>query len=512
MDSNPFAVIIALLFCGCFQSALSECDSICGCDYQFSTLDVGGTGKEWSFPGEGIENCAAECSNRPGCTSFEYNYKGDEDYKCGTYTGGEDNMDGVRKGDGLNWQTCVSTKSPSTFTVLSIDHGKPFPNLMERGKYFNFIISDVDALLGRIDWDNEVFTIINHRFGGALKVRMWRSSYGGLKGDGHGRREPSEHASISDWNNGDILSFTDDGRTGNNDATYTHAIGLEAFYYAFGAMCDGEIIDTFINGLPEGPDSVHEFELSARVTTDGNILQGYVGYDVANSRIIMSFRGAANSENWETNFDTWPEPYPNAPGVDDAEIHPGFYEAFHDLEDAGLYDAIVDIFRRHPWSDVLCTGHSLGGALTSITALELRQSDKYKELEIGNIDVITFGMPRVFSPSLAVFFSDVVRTTWRIVNRYDIVASIPTKAMGYSHFGTEVWYQWQRAQSDRDPIAFKLCNGSGEDRACFGTDFWPDRPPISADHVEYFGLDRKAVCATERRRLGVSRLMNEENL
>jgi len=188
------------------------------------------------------------------------------------------------------------------------------------------------------------------------------------------------------------------------------------------------------------------------------------------------------------------------------------YEAFQDLEDAGLYDAIVDIFERYPGSDVLCTGHSLGGALTSITALELKQSPKYSGLDIGSVDVITFGMPRVFSPSLTALFTDVTRTRWRIVNRYDIVPTVPTKAMGYSHFGTEVWYHWQRLQKDRDPVAYKLCNGSGEDRACFGTDFWPDRPPMIPHHVEYFGLDRKSMCKASRRRLGVSRLMRERNL
>lgn len=403
--------------------------------------------------------------------------------------------------------------SESTFTVLSIDHGKPFPNLMERGKYFNFMISDVDALLGRTDWDGEEFTIINHRFEGALKVKMFRSAYGGSYGaDGHGRREPYEHASISDWQKQDSLSFADDGKTGNNDVPYTHDIGLEAFYYAFGAMCDGELIDTWTNGLPEGPDSVRQFELSARITTDGNILQGYVGYDVANSRVLMAFRGANNPENWQSNFDTWPEPYPNAPGITDAEIHPGFYEAFGELENAGLYDAIVDLFTQYPGSDVLCTGHSLGGALTSITALELKQSPKYSGLDIGNVDVITFGMPRVFSPSLTALFNEQIRTSWRIVNRYDIVATVPIKAMGYSHFGTEVWYHWQRLQSDRDPVAFKLCNGSGEDRACFGTDFWPDRPAMIPHHVEYFGLDRKSMCKASRRRLGVSRLMKGINL
>jgi len=48
--------------------------------------DLTGSTKEFSFPGEGIENCKNACLARSGCTGFEYNHGGDEDYKCGTYT------------------------------------------------------------------------------------------------------------------------------------------------------------------------------------------------------------------------------------------------------------------------------------------------------------------------------------------------------------------------------------------------------------------------------------------
>merc|ERR1739845_158535 len=54
---------------------------------------------------------APECMERDGCTGFEYNNIGNEGYKCGTYTGGASNLasgSGVRKGVHANWQTCVA--------------------------------------------------------------------------------------------------------------------------------------------------------------------------------------------------------------------------------------------------------------------------------------------------------------------------------------------------------------------------------------------------------------------
>jgi len=63
------------------------CDSTCGCGYRFSNEDIHGEGKQFTHPGKNIEDCANACSKRPGCTGFEFDYKGNHDYACGTYTG-----------------------------------------------------------------------------------------------------------------------------------------------------------------------------------------------------------------------------------------------------------------------------------------------------------------------------------------------------------------------------------------------------------------------------------------
>jgi len=61
--------------------------SDCGDDFRYTPNNLDGSSKEWSNPGQGIENCRNACRNRSGCTGFEYNNGGDEGYKCGTYTG-----------------------------------------------------------------------------------------------------------------------------------------------------------------------------------------------------------------------------------------------------------------------------------------------------------------------------------------------------------------------------------------------------------------------------------------
>ena len=81
------------------------CDETCGCGYRYSTLDLSGADNLESFPGQGIENCANTCNARKGCTSFEYNHAGNDNYYCGTYTAGDSN---VQKGNqSPQWTSCI---------------------------------------------------------------------------------------------------------------------------------------------------------------------------------------------------------------------------------------------------------------------------------------------------------------------------------------------------------------------------------------------------------------------
>ena len=65
-----------------------------------------GVGKQFTSPGEGVENCKDACNKRIGCTGFEYNENGSKNYACGTYTGGNENLQGAAQVEG--WISCVN--------------------------------------------------------------------------------------------------------------------------------------------------------------------------------------------------------------------------------------------------------------------------------------------------------------------------------------------------------------------------------------------------------------------
>jgi len=78
------------------------CTTECPSGYKNIQNDLNGS-QEWT-EGEGITTCEAACDARSGCTAFEYNHAGEENYKCGTYTGGVSDIVTENTG-GNSWST-----------------------------------------------------------------------------------------------------------------------------------------------------------------------------------------------------------------------------------------------------------------------------------------------------------------------------------------------------------------------------------------------------------------------
>ena len=94
-----------LFQCVCIPLLDSSCDVRCGCGFKHISFDLNGEGKSWSNTRKGIDICAYTCRQRDGCTGFEYNNDGSENYKCGTYTGGDSNIEATVQSS--SWTSCV---------------------------------------------------------------------------------------------------------------------------------------------------------------------------------------------------------------------------------------------------------------------------------------------------------------------------------------------------------------------------------------------------------------------
>ncbi|KAH1190111.1 Lipase [Glycine max] len=84
----------------------------------------------------------------------------------------------------------------------------------------------------------------------------------------------------------------------------------------------------------------------------------------------------------------------------------------------------------HKWH-VYVTGHSLGGALATLLALELSSNQLAKRGAIS-ITMYNFGSPRVGNKRFAEVYNERVKDSWRVVNHRDIIPTVP-RLMGYCH-------------------------------------------------------------------------------
>jgi len=75
---------------------------------------------------------------------------------------------------------------------------------------------------------------------------------------------------------------------------------------------------------------------------------------------------------------------------------------------------------KQPVSSVTICGHSLGGAIVTLLALDLAANTNFK-----NPTVYTSASPRTGDPSFASTYNQVVKNTFRIANRMDLVPNLP---------------------------------------------------------------------------------------
>lgn len=96
-----------------------------------------------------------------------------------------------------------------------------------------------------------------------------------------------------------------------------------------------------------------------------------------------------------------------------------------------LYNDLNAVIREHSDYKVVVTGHSQGGAMSSIFSTYL--CHKKPILKVYNT---TFGSPRVGGETWKLWVNSLKNlTVWRYVLGADIIPSIPVMTMGYRHVG-----------------------------------------------------------------------------
>lgn len=140
---------------------------------------------------------------------------------------------------------------------------------------------------------------------------------------------------------------------------------------------------------------------------------------IFNDTLILSFHGSDDIQDWIDNFS-----YEMVKFIFDKSIkvHKGFYENYNNV-----LEKVIDVAKDFK-GKILLTGHSLGGAIATLIALFLKSN-----LNNQNIDLITFGTPRVGNKAFSKKVNELFPNALRIVYRRDIVPHLPTLFIGYVH-------------------------------------------------------------------------------
>lgn len=156
------------------------------------------------------------------------------------------------------------------------------------------------------------------------------------------------------------------------------------------------------------------------------------------------FRGSNADRDWLTNLDfsrwsavtdavldekqlDYPEIYgPTGSGV---KMHTGFTKAY-----LAARSEIHDAVQKSTMPRWVLTGHSLGGALAKLCAVDLQ----FNFSPQISVETYTFGAPRVGNKAFAASYNRRVPNTCRFVNGNDVISGLPRRWQRYHHVNTRI--------------------------------------------------------------------------
>jgi hypothetical protein len=189
-------------------------------------------------------------------------------------------------------------------------------------------------------------------------------------------------------------------------------------------------------------------------------LAGYVGYSPEHNSVYVVYRGTIETSiiNWVENLKAEQTPWIcSGFACDGAKTHLGFTQSYFSLVQetrAGIYS----LMQSYPSASLTFVGHSLGGAMAVIAAMDALNQG----YNGAQITIITMGEPRAGNAQFALAVGDNIKNVFRITNHKDLVPHVPTQPMGFHHTALEIWIH----TTPEDPDSLMFCNGSGEDPNC----------------------------------------------
>lgn len=236
--------------------------------------------------------------------------------------------------------------------------------------------------------------------------------------------------------------------------------------------------------------------------------------------MVVVYRGTIerNLRDWIDDLWAW-RATTHFEGCVGCLVHSGFMSTYQ-ASRVAMLAALDSLQQSHPGARLFVTGHSLGAALASLAAADLRTLNHRVDA------VYTMGEPRVGNVAYAKWYGRTFRgRAFRVVHAADVVPHLPPQLYGvFRHAPTEVWYPPTggtltststststlaaktaatgpiRRSSERGAVATAtpsngtrvVCDGTGEDPSC--SDSLPPQTWNVEDHMQYLNVSLSDGC------------------
>jgi predicted lipase len=163
--------------------------------------------------------------------------------------------------------------------------------------------------------------------------------------------------------------------------------------------------------------------------------QTFVIFDGKN--IIITGSGSQSIKDWWFDFQISKT---KVPYLRNTFVHTGFLKQYNSVRDR-IHTKVLELIKEHKVQNIICTGHSLFGAISTIIALDCCLL--YKDF---NVSCVTFGSPRVGGKYFTKLFNKEVTTSFRCVRFKDPISFTPLPIRfrhvnGGIHFGKTISFK-----------------------------------------------------------------------
>ncbi|KAJ3098552.1 hypothetical protein HDU97_003935 [Phlyctochytrium planicorne] len=231
------------------------------------------------------------------------------------------------------------------------------------------------------------------------------------------------------------------------------------------------------------------FKQPRLLTSPDKQTQGYVAVDPTQQTIFFGFQGAVNQGNWVNSFE-FPRTKYDVPGADPkASVHAGFFGDYKNFRPVILSEIKATV-AANPSFKIHAIGHSYVCTLATFTVADLLLT--HSVTNPSNVEMSLFGCPRIGNYEFSRMMDQTLRIgkIRRVVHSYDIIPHFPPTALGYRHFGEEIWLDMDKKKfSDCTDVA----SGLDESGSCSNSvplTAWSINP-----HNSYFDRKFQSACS-----------------